>query len=112
MIPINLRKKLSDDPFMKRCCLEDGECSGKIEWHHVFIYKNRQINEKWSILPACKGKHHTREFLILIEYIALKRVSLEDMEEAETKYPKFNWKQRKIYLESQINDKIIKQIDN
>lgn len=55
-IPPKLRDEMAADPFYKRCCIT-GSMRGKIEWHHALIFKGRQVNEKWAILPVSKEVH-------------------------------------------------------
>jgi len=57
-IPHALKEKLKKDPFMRRCALEDENCKGRIEWHHVFIFAGKQIQESWAIAGACSEYHH------------------------------------------------------
>lgn len=87
---------------MKLCPLrrdwKAGPCSGPIQWHHVWIYAGRQIDEVWAILGICEGHH---DMVNGNEYIrhALQRESLllasqEDLD----KYPRKDWKQIKISI--------------
>lgn len=100
-IPAKLRKRLANSHFMQRCALHDGKygaCTGKIEWHHVWIYAGKQINEDWAIVPACEG-HHAKvngdqEIRKAFERISLDRTSPQNLE----KYPKKDWKQIIKYL--------------
>lgn len=55
-IPQEMRDFLSKDPFM-RLCVVGSECSGRVEWHHAFMYAGKRINEVWAILPLCKHHH-------------------------------------------------------
>lgn len=58
-IPKKLREEMGLDPFYARCCLRgDGQCSGKVEWHHALIVAGKQLQAKFCILPACKEYHH------------------------------------------------------
>lgn len=59
-IPAEIKEKLSNDPFMKECCIASNECEGRIEWHHNLIYGGKRQNEWWSILPVCHF-HHMKE---------------------------------------------------
>lgn len=46
------------DPRMKQCALWFlGDCEGRIEWHHNFIYAGRQVNIPECILGVCKVHH-------------------------------------------------------
>lgn len=87
---------LSIDPFMKRCCIR-GMCEGKIDWHHVWTYASRQIDEVWAIVPACKYHHDKAEnpqIKAKFQLISLSRASPEDLQ----KYPKKDWQQIIKYL--------------
>lgn len=91
---------MSEDIFMDSCGIPDEHCGGRIEWHHVWIYAGRQINEKWAILPLC-GFHHSRaeveSYKSKICALSLSRASKEDFD----KYPRADWKQRiKFYKNS------------
>ena len=99
MNPINndLRKEISDDSYYKTCCIT-GKQNVKIDWHHVWIYAGKQINEKWAIMPIWEMKHspmgdndsvhRCKETRELVQYLSLKRATDDDLE----KYPNKNWK--------------------
>ena len=58
-IPKPLNDELNNDQFYTRCCLRvDGLCEGKVERHHNLIFGAKQVQRKFSILPACKDYHH------------------------------------------------------
>lgn len=81
-IPPKLRKEMSEDPFYKQCCLAHlGGCAGRIEWHHSLIFRGRQVQEKFCILPACH-EHHYRvsEFNEQFVHIALNRATDSELE--------------------------------
>ena len=59
-IPLQLREEMGNSKFYKRCCLQDSECSGRIEFHHNLIFGGKQVNEEFCILPICHW-HHDRE---------------------------------------------------
>ncbi len=100
-ISIKMRNTLSNMPRMKVCELlysDMSDCEGKIEYHHVWIYAGRQINEIWAILGVCK-RHHDMVKTDRRVKEALERRSLEIATNEElSKYPKKDWKQLKIYL--------------
>lgn len=57
-IPLKLRKEIEADPYYKHCCITGMPKSViKLEWHHNFKFANRQINEKWCILPVSHDIH-------------------------------------------------------
>jgi len=106
-IPPKLREEMNDDPFYHKCAraefLKDHECEADpvtrrlIEWDHCFTYAGRQINELWAILPVCFYVHRGAGFNKEInQWIALNRATSEDF----AKYPKFDWFQRRKYLNS------------
>lgn len=65
-IPATMRAELSEDPFMRECCLMfvdfNHMCSGRIQWHHHLKFAGKRVNEKWCILPLCEY-HHKKEAL-------------------------------------------------
>lgn len=91
-IPPKLREELASLPRMKRCaCAELGGCSGRIEWHHVWIYAGRQINELWAIVGAC-NKHHEMVGTEPIVKKAFEVYSLQLATAADlAKYPRKPW---------------------
>ena len=103
-IPLPLRQQLEKEPRMKRCMLAGyeklyGRCSeGRPEFHHVWIYAGRQINEKWAILPACHLHHREvgsdKAIKQAFETASLMIANEEDL----AKYPKKDWDQLKIML--------------
>jgi len=110
MVPKELKEKLSEDPWMKRCCYK--YCGQPTEWHHVFTYAGKQIQEEFNIVPACKTHHdqatphkfnYKREVQEYFEWVALQRMTSEDMR----KYSKFNdlttWVTRANYLSLKAN---------
>jgi hypothetical protein len=93
-----LREALASNPRMKYCNHADENCEGKIEWHHVWIYGGKQINEEWAIVAACAYHHRmvgsNKKIREHFERISLILSFLEDLE----KYPRKNWSQIKKYL--------------
>ena len=94
-IPEKMRKEMSEDLYMKKCCLSN---SPAVEWHHVWKYAGQQINEKWAIMPLSKwyhiGVHSNKEVQEKVQYLSLLRATEKDLE----KYPKKDWKQLFNYL--------------
>lgn len=91
------RKKMAADKFYKQCCLKDEHCHGRIEWHHVWIYAGKQIDEIWAIVPVCYYHHQKAgvgEVKDKLELVSLGRASDEDLK----RYNKKNWPQIKNYL--------------
>lgn len=79
-IPPEIREKLSQDPFMTRCCIADETCQGRIEWNHHFQFAGRRMNDPWGILPMCTS-HHRREaqFRDRLDIIMVSRATEEEL---------------------------------
>lgn len=97
-ISLKMRQELEKLERMQRCAVKRlcyGEtCVGRIEWHHVWIYAGRQINELWAIVGACK-KHHDQVDSDPTIKNAFKIDSLLNATEKDlAKYPKADWEQR------------------
>lgn len=61
-IPSKMREELAGLPRMRECAIAPvqhvyGACHGRVEWHHVWQYGGKQINELWAILGGC-SRHH------------------------------------------------------
>jgi len=56
MISEALRKRLALDKFMHKCCYP--ECGKVPQWHHVWLYGGKQIDETWAVVPACPEHHN------------------------------------------------------
>lgn len=98
-IPLPLRKQMEADPLMHRCVHDNRDCQdeygrrpGRAEWEHCFIYSGRQVNEWWAIVGCC-WYHHRGGGLVKAynQYMALRRMSENDLEEAQKKYSRFDW---------------------
>ena len=106
-IPKKIRDKLSESDWMKKCLWCGTQQN--IEWEHSLLYKGSQINEVFSIQPLCRTCHRgysgtiKREIKDYSEFIAIV-MGLPDL---QRKYPKFNWSQRKEYLQSKVLKKYI-----
>lgn len=101
MIPARLKKQFQGDKFYNKCCYTG--CSRPPQFHHVFQYAGKSIQEDWAILPACKFHHdqatpHKNQYKQEVrEYFEI--ISLEKMPiEAMGKYPKNSWSQLAFYL--------------
>lgn len=79
-IPPAIRNRLENDLFMKRCCIEDRNCEGRIEWHHALIFGGKRVNEWWCILPVCTY-HHAKEaqFKEELNTVMANRASVEEL---------------------------------
>jgi hypothetical protein len=96
-IPPKLRAELAADPRYKFCSIAGEECSGRIEWHHVFIYSSKQVNEAWAILSACQHHHslaNRPDIQRRFQRESLSRATDADLE----KYPRKDWSQIIRYL--------------
>jgi hypothetical protein len=87
---------------MKLCTIrlysKNSPCQGKIEWHHVWTYGGKQIQEVWSIVAACQYHHDLVKKDRRVKEM-FERASLEFSTEEELgKYPKKDWGQVKRYL--------------
>lgn len=102
----NIKKRLVEDASKYGCLrkylMNDHICGGRITFEHVWIYAGRQIDEYWSILPICAKSHSVDEYQdggIMNkeknEWLSLWKVQKGDLDN----YPRFNWSQRKKYLE-------------
>ena len=98
-IPPKIKEQLAADPFMKQCCITGDH---RAEWHHVWIYGGKQIQEVWAILPLSLRKHRIgaeafhngcRETKDLCMFISLCRCrDLGLWPSMLKKYPKKDWK--------------------
>lgn len=92
-----VKKVISEDPFYRVCFRKhEGDCYGNVQMDHVFKYAGRQIDEAWAILPTCYRHHILKLDRPYSEYIALGRVTDEQL----TKYPKKDWQTLRTYLNS------------
>ena len=95
-IQAKMREEISNDPFMKRCCITG---SPLVSWEHCFNYAGRQINEPWAIVPLRRDlntSHPPKRVKEMCQLISLNRATKEDL----AKYPKKNWEQIKKHLTS------------
>lgn len=105
-IPLTMRSWMSSQKFYDRCVFS-GELNP--EWHHVFKYAGKQINEPWAILPIAKfwhtgdiGAHNCLRTRELCEYFS---ISLGIMMDADfSKYNRFDWIGRHRYLNNKYKD--------
>jgi len=105
-IPIKLREEMSLDPEYKTClrykllhdhvCQSDPLFKKPIEWEHVIIFKGKQLQKKWSIIPICwlvhRGGMLNKE---INHWIALNRATDQELEEISIA---LNYKHQKEYL--------------
>lgn len=104
-IPDEMREKIASDPKSQYCyrrlALRDHQCEGRITWEHAIKYNGKRVNEIWAIVPLCAKAHSVDQYQDIgimdkriNEWIALNRMKKAD----ERKYPKFNWEQRRTFL--------------
>lgn len=102
MIPKPLLQEILSDKYYKKCVRhEEKRCKGRVTFEHVWIYAGKQVQEKWAIIPLCEYHHDVLSYqdrgdLIkdLNEYYSINRMTEADMQ----KYDRYDWKQRKQYL--------------
>lgn len=99
MRPISKKVKdvLLKDPRMRFCGINDHDCEGKIDFHHVWIYGGKQLDEPWAIVGACQFHHRQAENPPIkrkFQIISLKQATKEDL----LKYNKKDWNQLCKYL--------------
>lgn len=81
-IPPKLRLEMERDPFYLKCCADNEDCKGRIEWHHNLIYAGRQVNEKWCILPLCVYHHSIEkesEFGSYLDWVMVNRATEDEL---------------------------------
>lgn len=102
MIPITVRKLLANDPRMKKC-IACGSCKD-IQWHHALMYGGKRLQESYAIQPLCYTCHMgnsmkpTQYANAISELVAITM----GLQHLLIKYSKFDWMQRKKYLECKI----------
>lgn len=103
-----IRAKIDKDPFFLKCCF----CGLKRqEVNHALIYSGRQIEDYYALTPLCTHCHRGNngtiwpEVKVHCELMAIVRGGKELL----AKYPKYDWAQRKIFLERSLLKKINRQ---
>lgn len=77
---------MDSNPFYHMCCVTGQTRERdhvKIEWHHNFTWRGKQLQEEWCILPICAEIHAkagTREMKDRLDWIMLNRASDEILE--------------------------------
>lgn len=103
MIPKRINNMLDRMPRMRECPLvnmqqEFGQCEGRLERHHVWIYAGRDIQEAWAILSPCQ-KHHA---MVKTDRRVKEELEIRSLELAMSyelaRYPKKDWEQIRTYL--------------
>lgn len=96
-IPPKIRTELSRDTWYDMCIHQRyrGRIgSGNLQWEHAYLYRGKQIQEKWAIVPCRKSFNMdaTGSVKRFNQYIALLRATNEELD----KYQKKDWAQLKI----------------
>jgi hypothetical protein len=83
---------------MKVCTIMGKDFIGKLEWHHVWIYASKQINEPWAIVSVSRAIHSqvpgNRAIRERLEAFSLTLATDSDLQ----KYPRKPWAQIMNYL--------------
>ena len=92
-IPLKIRSEIAKEAT-GRCIVENGQfglCGGRIQWHHPFIYAEKQIVDKWATVELCAHHHRMldgyRSLKLVAELNALAKATDEDL----AKYPRRKW---------------------
>lgn len=84
-IPIDLRDEMRKDSFYDQCAVTGARMT---QWHHVFMFAGKSIQEKWNIIPVSKEIHdkctqhkpeYDRKMAERVELIALNRATDEEL---------------------------------
>jgi len=74
-MPIAFRNKLAIKKFYEKCCI----CNTTgVQWHHNLIFKGRQENEEFCLLPLCVPCHEqarNKEFKEKLDWIMWNRAT-------------------------------------
>lgn len=91
---------------MSTCIYDNSDCSGRVEWDHVWIYAGRQINEWFAILPTCYYHHRggglDRNYS---QYVSLNRLDDMQLWMVQEKYPHADWFKLKKKLDKKFGPK-------
>ncbi len=97
-----MRQELEKLPRMRICTLAPlqdvyGACEGRKqhpEWHHVWKYAGKQINELWAILAGCSRHHAMASNPAIQEAFETASLMLATKEDLAA-YPRKDWMQIK-----------------
>lgn len=89
---------------MRKELFQDHECGGRVTWEHPFLFRNKELQEPWAVVPICEKAHsvgawQTRGGIMNKEMnraIALSRATDADLRKYPTAYQA--WAQMKRYL--------------
>jgi hypothetical protein len=87
-----VKAELILDPRMKKCCVADKKCLGRIEWHHVWTYGGKQIDRPWAIVGICHYHHSIVEHPDIkkkVQTISIEKATIQELAE----FPKKDWAQ-------------------
>ena len=89
---------------MKQICAKCG--ANKVEWHHPFTYRGRQITNWWATIFACKVCHdratpHKNQYQQEIREFFERKVIEKYLMFLVVNYPKRDWTQLWQYLNKQ-----------
>jgi hypothetical protein len=87
MIPKALLVELSGDPYYRQCAVT-GSFWG-VQWHHVFMFGGKSIQERWAIIPLKAVIHrqvtqHNPEYdpglAERVEWMSLNRATEDELQ--------------------------------
>lgn len=106
-IPLKLRNEMASNGTMARCVHHNSECSGRVEWEHVWVYSGKQIQAEWAIIPCCYMHHRGgkldkdfNRYCSLLKAIEI----YGSLDYICQKYPRKDWKQYWNYLKNKYED--------
>lgn len=106
-IPKKQREIMIGDTFYHKCCLQDKECFGKIQWHHHFKWSGKRTNDIFGILPVCEFHHRNesrKDIKERLDWIMVNRMTEIDFRKYRTR----NWEHTKKYLNKKYGEYKIK----
>ena len=92
MIPEKIKRKLEKDKRMQQCL----SCGSKpVQWHHSLNYKNKSIQEEYSLQPLCYSCHMGNSMKPDRRADVLSKIKAIEMgmKDLKKNYPKCNWEQ-------------------
>jgi len=84
-MPPDLRKELKNDSFYEQSALS---WEAPVQWHHVFMFAGKSIQEKWNIVPLTKSEHdmvtphnpiYVKQLDEMVQQIALNRATVKEL---------------------------------
>lgn len=91
---------LERPPCERYAVLQDHQCQGRSTMEHAFIYRGRQIPDKWAVVRLCEWAHLGPGLNKRInQWLALRHATAEDL----AKYQKTDWVRLKSYLDTVIH---------